>query len=96
MNMKPTKETELCESVIELEKAGYRFGIDYGYENAVNYRNKLKSGTLMPPACKLSRNFMTPKECSEQFEFYAKSHPSRDSQHSLNFAANFLREFCIQ
>ncbi len=41
------------------------------------------------------RNFLTPEKCAAQFELYAKTHPSKDSQHSLNFCANFIREFCI-
>lgn len=37
---------------------------------------------------------LTVEQCAAQFELYAKSHPSPDSQHSLRFCANFLREFC--
>ncbi len=41
-------------------------------------------------------NFMTPEQCSQQFEMYAKSHPSADSAHSLRFCAQFLRDYCIK
>ncbi len=41
------------------------------------------------------KNFLTPQQCAEQFEMYAQSNPSKDSQHSLRFCANFLREFCV-
>lgn len=39
---------------------------------------------------------LTIEECAKQFELYAKSHSSPDSQHSLRFCANFLRKFCSQ
>ena len=42
------------------------------------------------------KKFMTPEQCAQQFELYAKNHPSKDSAHSLRFCADFLREFCIQ
>lgn len=41
-------------------------------------------------------NFLTPKQCAEQFRRYAQSHPNEGSKHSLGFCANFLDEFCIQ
>lgn len=41
-------------------------------------------------------NFLTPKQCAEQFRLYAQSHPNEGSKHSLGFCANFLDEFCIQ
>lgn len=51
--------------------------------------------SLAPVAGSAARNFMTPEQCAQQFEMYAESHPSADSEHSLRFCANFLREFCI-
>lgn len=39
---------------------------------------------------------LTVEQCAQQFELYAKSNPSSDSQHSLKFCAKFLREFCKQ
>ena len=42
------------------------------------------------------KNNLTPKECAEQFRWYAETHPSKDSQHSLRFCAIFLDEYCIQ
>lgn len=37
---------------------------------------------------------LTVEQCAQQFELYAESNPSSDSQHSLRFCAKFLREFC--
>jgi hypothetical protein len=51
---------------------------------------------LSASSCSALRNFLTPEECAQQFELYALSHPSKDSQHSLKFCADFLREFCVQ
>jgi hypothetical protein len=44
----------------------------------------------------MADNFMTPKECAEQFRFYAQSHPDPEAVHQLNFCADFLDEMCIQ
>lgn len=37
---------------------------------------------------------LTVEQCAEQFEMYAKSNPSKDSQHQLRFCAKFIRDFC--
>lgn len=42
------------------------------------------------------RNFLTAKQCAEQFRMYANTNPSKDSRFSLNFCADFLDEFCAQ
>lgn len=41
----------------------------------------------------MSATILTVEQCAQQFELYAKCNPSPDSQHSLRFCANFLREF---
>lgn len=45
--------------------------------------------------CAPMRRFMSVSDCADQFDFYAESNPSKDSQRSLRFCAKFLREFCI-
>jgi hypothetical protein len=52
--------------------------------------------SLGVPTDPTNRNFLTPGQCAQQFEMYAQTNPSKDSQHSLRFCAKFIREFCIQ
>ncbi len=41
-------------------------------------------------------NFLTPEQCAEQFEMYAKCHKDPVAIHQLTFCAKFLRDNCIQ
>lgn len=41
------------------------------------------------------KNFLTIKQCADQFRLYAKSHPNKEAVHQLNFCADFLEEFCV-
>lgn len=49
-----------------------------------------------PPTPAPRRNCLTPEQCAQQFEMYARSHKNPEAIHQLNFCATFIREMCIQ
>lgn len=67
------------------------------YDGAIISHPECDTG--FPKKCPLINNrdktILTPKQCAEQFEMYAKSNPNTESVHQLKFCADFLKEFCI-